>query len=283
MHLDGAASKAQVKAFDLGNKQFRNDIEDNRIKLILYFSVTMSTVEEVFPLPDFLENKKAICGKNASNSERLSPAKTKDCIHMESTSCTLLYGGYTDGNDLADQLCHCDIPATTTDGKLVSLSTCNKFTDLCKPHILIIPLTEKGREIYFLSSLMEKIRIKVNYGEALIYFGDTPHGGITYAKSGNKPPLHACLQFYMISNHYTFEKKDESYYPEVTVMNEPALLRHLQPKHQISGLKRMLDNICDAAEACATTESNNKQLMRLLAKKHKQLGTILNKYNADNN
>eukprot|EP00956_Cyclotella_meneghiniana_P013328 scaffold19185_cov47-Cyclotella_meneghiniana.AAC.1 len=103
---------------------------------------------------------------------------------MEGT-CALLYGGFTESTELADQLCHCDIPG---------LSTCKKFDSLCKPFAAIIPLSQDGRELYFVGSLMKKNRVNVNFGEAILFFGDTPHGGITYAKSEKQqPPLYTSL------------------------------------------------------------------------------------------
>lgn len=131
--------------------------------------------------------------------------------------------------------------------------------------------------MYFTGPRLEKVKVKLHYGDCTVFTGDAPHGGVTYKQSESETPLmYFAFHIHMHSLLHNIEDSnlDLEYCSEVSVLNDPQCLRHLDPENQVMGVKQMMTKAVEAAKGFIG-KGGSKEMKRFLKGVHKKIGDIL--------
>ena len=130
--------------------------------------------------------------------------------------------------------------------------------------------------MYFTGPRLEKVKVKLHYGDCTVFTGDAPHGGVTYKQSESETPLYFAFHIHMHSSLHNIEDSnlDLEHCSEVTVLNDPQCLRHLDPENQVMGVKQMMTKAIEAAKGCVE-EGGSKQMKKFLEGVYKKIGDVL--------
>jgi hypothetical protein len=228
------------------------------IRLKVWAAIVLDAAEQFFDLTELLNENAIVCGckYNHSICRHDASSSPQSQEHLYTRGLSIIYGGYSNRSvELVDQMCHCDI----LDSGDYSTSDNPKLDQLCRPVVLIVPLTSSPRELYFMDSQMRKKKILVEKNDALTFGGDTPHGGVTYAGDRSnadlKPAVH--LIFHSI-HHDTSEEKNDTIkvFPQEIVQNDPSFLKYLNVEQQLDGVKYHMDAAVSAV--CGCSRKKNK-------------------------
>lgn len=272
---DSLAKPCQVKKYQLNHEPFKENVERIYIRLMLWISVTLDAVEDFFDMSGLFTDEKILCGcilncqlSDSHNICQHHQRNYKSLAHLWPFGLSLLFGGFTDRDDLVNQVCHLDVKDMKKNTKLISR---------CKPCILVVPLEATGRDIFFMDTSMKTKVVHVGYNDALIFGGNTPHGGVTYQKNGTETPLHCALHIAFYSSHHKV-KTDDAYVtvmPEQIAMNDPALLSSLNSAQQLHAVKSFMDVAITASENCLKSPQSNADLGKYLEKSLKKMQSLL--------
>ena len=99
---------------------------------------------------------------------------------------------------------------------------------------------------------------------------------MTYKQSESETPLYFAFHIHMHSSLHNVEDSnlDLEYCSEVTVLNDPQCLRHLDPENQVMGVKQMMTKAVKAAKGCVG-EGGSKEMKKFLKGVHKKIGDVL--------
>lgn len=252
------ASDEQNDAYNLGSEEFQRFAFMLDIRLKVWAAIRMDAVDQLFDMSEAFNDKAIICGcKYNQLNECEHSATSKE--HLYTRGLSLVYGGFSNRKELVDQMCHCDILDMTPEaGGSISLSENPLLENKCRPFVMMVPVTASAREIYFMDTQMRKKKVLIEQNEALLFGGNTVHGGVTYAgdeKSDLKPVLHVLFQSYY---HNPDVKEDTiTMFPAEIAANDPTFLRILSNEKQLEGIKHHMDVVVKAFPSCI--KKNNKK------------------------
>ena len=175
-----------------------NEHNHIKLRLILWFANTMNAPSEVYspPLEDRCSAKSAVL-EIGSSKHYTGPCNGP---HLHIMEPSFLFGGHQGNHPgpMRDQIAHCDIGSLNIDGVEYSVSRNPRLSNHAKPCSLVIPL-EDYRDLCFYEGDYTKQNCRAFKGECIVFSGDTPHGGQTYARD---ECWHPSIHYHMTSCHH---------------------------------------------------------------------------------
>jgi hypothetical protein len=200
--------------------------------------------------------------------------------HMYPSDASLLYGRHSTSAkvcDVVDQMVHGDIAPCTIDGVKYCVSTNPKLAGKSTPTSIIFPVSFSGREIYFLGENCEKVNVKIQLGEVVVFRGDVAHGGKSYTRPRRSRELYPAIHAKMLSLHHSNDDDDDVVVtmPEQLAHICPQMLGRLQHCDQREALIPMTKKILEGLESCLSADDANEDLKTEMIDWHSQISKVL--------
>ena len=131
----------------MNTEEFKKIARMVDIRLKVWAAIVLDAAEQFFNLTELLQENAIVCGckYNHSICRHDASSSPQSQEHLYTRGLSIIYGGYSNRSvELVDQMCHCDI----LDSGDYSTSDNPKLDQLCRPVVLIVPLTSSPRELY---------------------------------------------------------------------------------------------------------------------------------------
>lgn len=267
----------QINEYHLDSDDFKKKMKMFYIRISYWYANVMDVSAEVFDMSSMVQTGRVACSRKNCAYDGCLVHQKAHSKHLYPADASILFGGYAvSGMPVVDQLVHGDIPPATIGKSEYNVSDNPLLKRMSKPVSIIFPLTESGRQVYFVDEACEKREVKLKFGQAVVFIGDAAHGGMTYTKKRGSSELYPAIHINMLSQLHGMKSED----PVVTMM--PEYLLHLFPQEmgrlkvcdQTDAIEPLASKLLEALKSCLK-DDGNCDLKDKMKKFHSDLGEVL--------